>query len=375
MKPVHFFRLSLPLIAALALAGCLDDSGGSDDDTRTGSLAINGFSGVGYVTASRTGETDTEGHFEYYPGETVSFYIGDLALATDVPAKEYVTPLEFFSETREKLDIPGTDDEGLRTHTLTEQALLSNTALINLTRLLLALAWEENLQDDEGIEIRDRVVRQLNAALPNLTAPIDFNVSEEAFTSAGSGSEPASPANQLLAAICFYPEDDELCEDPPPQSEIDALPPRPENEEDRDPDVEYQEDLQAKRDRILEAVRSLEDFDQEAAEDYLTRELNAITTVYGNRFYLNDETATHAESETELQQVDIRRVGGDPGLARIEAISSREQDVMVHSFDWQSATVEYFVTGPAGGEAEVIISFRPEETYRWIRKSLRVIIR
>lgn len=377
MKSVHHPRLCLTLVTALILTGCLDDGGrSSSDDTRTGALNINGFSGVSYRTASRTGETDAQGQFQYYPGETVSFRVGDLTLAQGVPAKEFVTPLEFFEDTRQKLDNPGTDDEGLRTHTLTEQALLSDNALINLTRLLLAMNWEENLKESDGIEFRERVISQLNAALPDLTAPIDFSVSEAEFAHTGSESEPApSPANQLLAAICFYPEDDELCDAPPTQAEIDALPPRPENEDDRDPDVEYREDLENKRDNILEARRSLDDFDREAAEDYLTRELNAITTTYGNRFYLNNETASYAPSDTGIKSVNVRRVGSDAGLAQIEAISTRQQDVVVHSFDWQSATVDYFVAGASGGESEIVISFRPDNTYRWVRKSLRVLIR
>jgi hypothetical protein len=73
--------------------------------------------------------------------------------------------------------------------------------------------------------------------------------------------------------------------------------------------------------------------------------------------------------------VDVRRVGSDARLAQIEAISTRQQDVVVHSFDWQSATVDYFVAGASGGESEIVISFRPDNTYRWIRKSLRVLIR
>lgn len=377
MRPVHLLRVALPLAALLSLSGCLDSGGGgSDDDTRTGSLNANGVSGLSYTTASRTGETDARGHFEYYPGETVSFRVGDLELASGVPAKEFVTPLEFFAATRSKLDTPSTDDEGLRTHTLTEQAVLSDNALINLTRLMLALNWEENLQDNAGLEYRERVINQLNAALPNLTAPIDFTVSEDAFAHTGSATEPAaSPANQLLAAICFYPEDDELCEEPPTQAEIDALPPRPEDDEDVEPGVQYQEDLQNKRDRILEAARTLDDFDREAAEDYLTRELNAITTVYGNRYYLDDATATYPASATEIQSVEVGKVDGDTELAQIEAISTRTQDVVVHSFDWQSASVEYFVTGNPGGEAEIVISFRPDDTYRWLRKTLRVTIR
>lgn len=372
MRPVPLFRLSLPLMVALSLSACLGgDGGGSSDDTRAGSLTYNGISGLHYTTASRSDQTDSAGRFRYYPGERITFRIGDLPLAADVPAGEYLTPLDFLADIRESLNNPGTDDEGLLTHRITEQQLLTDTTLLNLTRFLLALNWNERITEGNGIEIRDRVVQQLNEALPELSAPIDFTVSEPDFTALGASP---SPANQLLAAICFYPEDDELCQTPPSQEEINNAPPRPEDEDQRDPDVDYQEDLQSRRDRILEATRSLEDFDTEAAQDYLTRELNAITTDIGNRYYLDNETANHPATDTGIQDVSIRRINGKTDLANVEAISTRNQDVVVHAFSWQTATVEYFIAGDSGGESEVLVNFRPRNTYRWIRKSLRVII-
>ena len=70
-----------------------------------------------------------------------------------------------------------------------------------LTRFLLALNWSLNLSNGQGIDIRDRVITQLNAALPNLSTPIDFNVPESDFA---KGGDSLSPANQLLQSICFY---------------------------------------------------------------------------------------------------------------------------------------------------------------------------
>lgn len=372
MRSVHLLKLSLPLMAALSLSGCLGgDSGGGSDDSRTGSLTHNGISGLNYTSASRSEKTDGSGQFRYYAGERLTFAVGDLTLATEVSAAEYVTPLEFPADIRERLNSPGIDDEGLRSHQITEQQLLNDTTLLNLTRFLLALNWEETTTDGQGIEIRDRVIRQLNQALPDLTAPIDFTVSENEFTEQGTTP---SPANQLLAAICFYPAGDELCQTPPTEADIDNAMPRPEDEDLRDPDQEYREDLQSKRDRILESVRSLEDFDAEAAQDYLTRELDAITTDIGNRYYLGKETASHPANDTAIKEAAIRRINGEPDLDAIEAMSTRDQEVVVHSFSWQSATVDYFIAGGSGGESEIIINFRPANSYRWIRKSLRVII-
>ncbi|MEE3170609.1 MAG: organic solvent ABC transporter permease [Pseudomonadota bacterium] len=373
MRSVHRFQLAFTLIGTLVLSGCFDDSGGSaGDDTLAGRLNFNGVSGLGYQTASQSGTTTDSGEFRYYPGETVEFRVGDLSLAQGVPAGQYVTFLEFFPDVRTALQAPLVDSEGLSTHTLREQQLLQNVPLNNLSRLLIALNWTENIGEGEGIEIRERVIRQLNEALPGLSSPIDFNVSEAEFTAEGSN---VSPANQLLAQICFYPEDDPLCQPPPTLEEIDNAPSRPLDENAIDPDVVYSEDLAALRTRILESVRTVTEIDNETVKTYLSRELKAITTAVANRYYLDEEVASIPAGNTAIQSVAIRKIGGDLALAELEAISTRPQDVQIHATDWQGGEVEYFVAGPAGGESELLLSFRPEDTYRWVRKQLRVLIR
>ena len=131
----------------------------------------------------------------------------------------------------------------------------------------------------------------------------------------------------------------------------------------------------AKKDRIENAVRTMEDIDTEDAQTYLTRELKAISTTVANRYFLDEDVASHPATDTALKQVAVRKIGGGLALAELEAISTRPQDVQINSADWQSGEVEYFVAGPSGGESELLLSFRPEDTYRWVRKQLRVIIR
>jgi len=372
MRSVHRLRLSFALISAFAFTGCLDDGGGSGNDTSTGRLNFNGFNGLNYRTASQTGTTNMAGEFSYYPGETLEFRVGDLKLAQGVPAQKYVTLLEFFPEIRAGLKAPRIDNLGLRTHTLTEAQLIDNVALNNLTRFLIALNWSGNVGDGEGIDIRKRVIKQINAALPELSAPIDFTVSEADFTALGATP---SPANELLAKICFYPEGSPLCDPPPTQQEIDSAPPRPDNEDNIDPDITYSEDLAALRSQILDSMRTVTGIDNDEVRGYLRRELKAISTAVANRYFLDDDVASYPASDTEIKQVALREIGGDIALAELEAISTRPQDVQVHSADWQSAEVEYFLAGPSGGESELLMSFRPEGTYRWVRKPLRVIIR
>ncbi|MFN2362638.1 MAG: organic solvent ABC transporter permease [Marinobacter sp.] len=372
MRSVHFKSALLPLVTVLLLAGCFDgDNSDSDNDSHTGHIMSAGISGLTYSTASRNDTTDSEGRYHYFPGETLTLKVGDLQLAEEVPVLPVVTLLEFFPDLRDALQIPGTTDEGLQSHRITEQELLQEVPLINLTRFLLALNWNLNMSNGESIDIRERVITQLNTALPDLDAPVDFNAPEDEFTASG---EEISPANQLLQSICFFPEDDELCEDPPTDEEIEAAPERPEDVDQRDESIEYREDLENKRDRILKAVRSLEDADAEDARIYLTRELDAITTRLGNRYYLDDDKVSFPESDTTIKTVRIRKIAGDPQLADIEAKSTRERDVVVHSFGWQSASVDYFIDGESGGESELLVNFRPDDTYRWVKKQLRVII-
>jgi hypothetical protein len=366
IAPLLFFALMF------TLTGCLGDGGSSGSDTQVGRLNFHGFSGLSYQTASQSGTTNARGEFRYYPGETLELRVGDLVIASGVPAQAFISPLEFFTDLRADLQIPRVDDEQLRTHTLTEQALLQEAKLLNLTRFLMSLDWTQGVREGEGIDIRQRVIEQLNAALAALDQPIDFTVSQDAFT---AGGDTPSPANQVLASICFYPPDSELCEAPPTEAEIEAAPERPENEDDWDPDVTYKEELQAKRDRILNAVRSLDEIDNEDARTYLRRELQAISTTLAKRYYLEHYVASHPATDTAIKSVRVKKIGGRPQLGEIEAISTRPQDVTVHAWSWQDAEVEYFVSGPPDGESELLIAFRPENTYRWVRKSLRVIIR
>ncbi|MDX1635735.1 MAG: organic solvent ABC transporter permease, partial [Marinobacter sp.] len=204
-----------------------------------------------------------------------------------------------------------------------------------------------------------------------LDGEIDFSVASNTF----AATDPApSPANQLLAKICFHPEGDELCEDPPTQAEIDNAPEAPQNQQDRDPDVEYRQDLENKRERILGAIRSIEDISRDDVRTYLTRELDLISNNRSNRYYLDASTANVDAADTGIRSIQIRQVGSEPSLAKLEAISTNELDVVVHAFDAQGAEVDYFIAGESGREGEILVNFRPAGDYRWVRKQIRVII-
>ncbi len=375
MNAVHPKLLLAPLATLFLLGGCFGGDGGSNgNNANKGRITPTGISGLTYQTASQRSKTDINGLYRYYPGERLTLSVGDLQIAADVPVEPVVTPLEFFPEVRAALEVPGTTAEGLQSHRITEQQLIKSSAsVVNVTRFLLALNWRLRNPAGSGIDIRDRVIQQLNAALPGLSAPIDFTVPQSEF--AFEDESTLSPANQLLAEICFFPPGDELCEDPPTQAMIDSAPPLPENEEDIDPDEEYKEQLESKRDRILKAIRSLEDVTNDRVEAYLSQELDIISTEIAVEYYLDDFVADYAASDTAIKTVTVKKIAGTPNLADIEAVSTRPDDVVVHSFGWQSGTVDYFVAGESGGESEILINFRPVDTYRWVKKQLRVVIR
>ncbi|HTN33881.1 MAG TPA: organic solvent ABC transporter permease, partial [Marinobacter sp.] len=83
---------------------------------------------------------------------------------------------------------------------------------------------------------------------------------------------------------------------------------------------------------------------------------------------------SHPASDTSIKTIKIRKIGGSPQLAGLEAISTRPTDVVMHATNKQSAEVEYFVDGDPGGESEIRISLHPSSTYRWVQKTLRVRI-
>ncbi|WP_323752571.1 organic solvent ABC transporter permease [Marinobacter sp.] len=372
MELVHLRRLLLSLATALALSACSDGGSSGSDDTNTGQIHNRGISGLTYTTASQTGTTDAQGTFRYYPGETLTLNVGTLPVAENVPANEFVSFLDFQPELREALKTAKVDSQSLKDHALTESSLFNNQELINRTRFLMALNWTETIQDNEGIDIRPRVIDQLNAALDDSDLPsgVDFSVPSSNFEA------PESTANQLLATICFHEEGDQLCDQPPTLADIESAPERPENASDIDPNTRYKQDLKSLRERILQSVRSIEDIDKQSAEEYLTAELSGITNAIGRQYYLSNHIASHPPSDTALKTISIKKVDGNIAITKhgVEAISTRPQDVAVHSWSWDEAEVEYFVGGDAGGESEILINFKPENDYRWVRKSLRVLI-
>ncbi|MEZ5651245.1 MAG: kelch repeat-containing protein [Burkholderiaceae bacterium] len=87
------------------MAGCGGGSGtdtsggnGANDAALSGTLIDSPVAGIGYRTATRTGTTDANGRYHYRPGETVTFFVGNVSLPP-VRATGTVTPYDIADST------------------------------------------------------------------------------------------------------------------------------------------------------------------------------------------------------------------------------------------------------------------------------------
>src|SRR5690554_1241503 len=99
-----FRKSALILATSLAIAACGGGGGsskkndgpgkgGGDATVQTGIFVDSPVAGIGYRTATQNGFTNELGEYNYRPGETVTFFIGDLAFPP-VTASDIVTPAD-----------------------------------------------------------------------------------------------------------------------------------------------------------------------------------------------------------------------------------------------------------------------------------------
>ncbi len=103
--------------------------GGGTPVTQTGIFLDSPVANIGYRTETLEGVTNALGEFDYLPGETVTFFIGDLELPP-TPATGIVTPL----------NLVGTTD-------------VTDQEVVNIIRLLQTL--DEDGNPDNGITITE----------------------------------------------------------------------------------------------------------------------------------------------------------------------------------------------------------------------------
>lgn len=151
------------LAIGLLLSAC--GGGGSDDATgtttppppvvgsATGVLTDAAVQGVAYSASPSgvTGTTDAQGQFRYTPGDSLSFSLGALTLASGVPAAALVTPIELAGGSSDKLRnllvlLQSLDQDGNAANGITigAAAAAAVTAGLDLTQAPAAFAAAGN---------------------------------------------------------------------------------------------------------------------------------------------------------------------------------------------------------------------------------------
>lgn len=374
------------IVAALclsALTGCMggddDGGGGGGDGLHTGTLMHVGIENVDYETRSQSGTTSEEGEFRYHPGERLTFRVGDLVLAENVPAAPFLSPIDFTADARQQLHKGGVNDEGLTTHRRIEKQLASdNREAVNITRLLMVLSDANMADPEETLTLTQRTIDQMNTYLAKDGTPaIDFDVAVDEFARPdvqGDDSRTdegdlkpgiSSPANLMLDSICFAPKGDDLCDAPPRQSKIDGI-----------TDEDQKQELQSERDRILEKRRTLQDIPSNAVTQFLERDTQIFKGDLESPFYLDPETLTVAASDNSIQKVAIKRTGSSGFTLDALEAQVRGEDWYLDSTNWQTGTVSFYHDGPATESGTVEVNLKVDyedfDNYRWFRKTLRV---
>ena len=113
--------------------------------------------GLEYSTPTRFGITNNKGEFEYLPGETVTFAVGDIVLGS-ATACEFMTPAHLVIEV-------GGMIKWIKNHKVT-----------NVARLLQSLARDRNIED--GIVITD----DTRIVMKRYKYKIDLGLMEDVFT-------------------------------------------------------------------------------------------------------------------------------------------------------------------------------------------------
>jgi hypothetical protein len=148
-----------------------DDDDDDDEEitaTQAGAFVSPATAGVSYATDSLSGVTQSDGTFRYFEGESVRFFIGDIALGAPVKGKPVISPK----------DLVATDADGA-------------VAARNISRLLMALDADPG---DAMVTVPATVRRAAVRSNSSVAAAIEFLdfADEVAF---------ANAASQLVAAL------------------------------------------------------------------------------------------------------------------------------------------------------------------------------
>lgn len=153
LKKIHASFMSVA-ICCTQLTGCGGGSGSSPSSGTYGVFFDSPVQGLSYQTATQQGITDAQGRFTYQAGETITFSLGGLQLAS-VNAQAVVTPLEIASSNSltapavtnllvllQTLDVDGDASNGI---TLPASLVRATASGINLNASNDAFAADANV--------------------------------------------------------------------------------------------------------------------------------------------------------------------------------------------------------------------------------------
>jgi len=175
--------LYLLILFALALLSACGGGGGGGGGTsvNTGTFIDAPVQGLGYLTTTQNGTTDSQGIFKCEAGEQITFSIGDVVLGTTL-CKSIITPLDL---------VTGAADE-------------TDPTVTNILRLLQSL--DDDCDLDDTIHITPQIASEVSGR------PINFNTSVEDFDN-GAVADLFDSLNGLGAFTCETPRELRSAED------------------------------------------------------------------------------------------------------------------------------------------------------------------
>ena len=132
--------------SALLISACSGGGGGTAVTPETGVFIDSAVAGLHYETATRSGTTNSAGEYDYLPGETVTFSLGDISFGSTT-AGPVVTPLSL---------VPNAADA-------------NDPQVTNIVRLLLTL--DDDGDPDNGINITSSTATAAVGVTVDFTAP------------------------------------------------------------------------------------------------------------------------------------------------------------------------------------------------------------
>lgn len=326
-----FNRLVPSLLLATLLTACSNSEDTTGDGARIGYLFPAEMSGISYETESKSGITGRGSEFVYKEGETITFSVGGVVLADRVPAKQYMTTVDFETDLLALIDA-GEVDKLLHLHENLEEAALQNFRVANKYNFLRGL--DDDYDTDNGIRISTKTREALESD-PSVSQ-IDFTVNPEDFI------DEDSVASQIISAICFPIDKD--CDETTGGG-------RP----------------------LSNASQGLSEFMEDRYYDiagliFLSPELFQINATDTRLYTIQIQTLGLYDKISDLEVVtadELAQLGDNPPATQKDVVG-------IDSFSVLDGTVSFYSTGDPGDETEIIINVKLENDYRWFKKVFRV---